>query len=65
MVEGGLSSGKCVLVIDLGTGGPKVGLVDQEGCVITSTSAPYNCSSCQMVEQNTIPQSGGPASQPA
>src|SRR5512143_2377914 len=40
MVEGGLSSGKCVLVIDLGTGGPKVGLVDQEGNVVASASAP-------------------------
>jgi xylulokinase len=40
MVEGGLLPGKCVLVIDLGTGGPKVGLVDQEGCVVASTSAP-------------------------
>ncbi len=31
---------KYVLVIDLGTGGPKVGLVDQEGQVASSTSAP-------------------------
>lgn len=29
-----------VLVIDLGTGGPKVGLVDQEGCLAAWTSAP-------------------------
>jgi sugar (pentulose or hexulose) kinase len=33
-------SRKYVLVIDLGTGGPKVGLVDQEGQVVSSTSAP-------------------------
>jgi xylulokinase len=32
--------GKYVLVIDLGTGGPKAGLVDQEGCVAASASAP-------------------------
>jgi xylulokinase len=32
-------SSKYVLVIDLGTGGPKVGLVDQEGQVLSSTSA--------------------------
>jgi xylulokinase len=31
---------KCVLVIDLGTGGPKVGLVDQQGQVVSSASAP-------------------------
>lgn len=39
MVEGGVV-GKYVLVIDLGTGGPKVGLVDQEGGVAACTSAP-------------------------
>ena len=33
-------SGKYVLVIDLGTGGPKVGLVDQAGQVVSSASAP-------------------------
>lgn len=32
-------SGKYVLVIDLGTGGPKAGLVDQDGCVVASASA--------------------------
>jgi xylulokinase len=32
--------GKYVLAIDLGTGGPKVGLVDQSGRVICSASAP-------------------------
>lgn len=32
-------SNKYVLVIDLGTGGPKAGLVDQEGCVAAYTSA--------------------------
>ncbi|HSL45455.1 MAG TPA: FGGY-family carbohydrate kinase [Anaerolineales bacterium] len=31
---------KYVLSIDLGTGGPKVGLVDQQGRVVCSTSAP-------------------------
>jgi xylulokinase len=34
------ASGKWVLVIDLGTGGPKVGLVDQRGRVAACTSAP-------------------------
>jgi len=34
------SSSEYVLVIDLGTGGPKVGLVDQEGGVAASASAP-------------------------
>jgi xylulokinase len=33
-------SGEHVLVIDLGTGGPKVGLVDAEGRVAACTSAP-------------------------
>ena len=33
-------SKKYVLVIDLGTGGPKVGLVDQEGQVAACTSSP-------------------------
>ena len=33
-------SGKYVLAIDLGTGGPKVGLVDQRGQVVSSASAP-------------------------
>jgi xylulokinase len=33
-------STKYVLVIDLGTGGPKVGLVDQQGGVASSASAP-------------------------
>ena len=33
-------SSKYVLVIDLGTGGPKVGLVDQEGRVSACTSSP-------------------------
>ena len=33
-------SSKYVLAIDLGTGGPKVGLVDQEGRVASSASAP-------------------------
>jgi xylulokinase len=32
--------GKYVLAIDVGTGGPKVGLVDQKGRVISSASAP-------------------------
>ncbi len=32
-------TGKCVLAIDLGTGGPKVGLVDEEARVISSRSA--------------------------
>jgi xylulokinase len=32
-------TGKCVLAIDLGTGGPKVGLVDEEARVISSCSA--------------------------
>ncbi len=36
----GQPSGKYVLVIDLGTSGPKVGLVDQQGRVACSTSAP-------------------------
>ncbi len=35
-----LLTGKYVLAIDIGTGGPKVGLVDQSGQVISSTSAP-------------------------
>lgn len=33
-------TGKYVLAIDLGTGGPKVGLVDEEARVISSCSAP-------------------------
>ena len=33
-------SGKYVLAIDLGTGGPKVGLVDERGRVLSSASAP-------------------------
>ncbi len=33
-------SGKYVLAIDLGTGGPKVGLVNQQGQVVGSASAP-------------------------
>jgi xylulokinase len=33
-------SGKYVLAIDLGTGGPKVGLVDQQGRVKSSATAP-------------------------
>ena len=33
-------AGEYVLVIDLGTGGPKVGLVDQQGHVAACTSAP-------------------------
>jgi xylulokinase len=37
-------SSKYILVIDLGTGGPKVGLVDQEGKVASSTSAPVQIS---------------------
>ena len=32
-------AGKCVLAIDLGTGGPKVGLVDEHARVISSRSA--------------------------
>jgi len=32
--------GKTVLAIDLGTGGPKVGLVDEEARVVSSRSAP-------------------------
>ena len=36
---GSQGSGKYVLAIDLGTGGPKVGLVDQEGRVVRSASA--------------------------
>jgi xylulokinase len=36
----GQPSRKYVLAIDLGTGGPKVGLVDQEGQVAASASAP-------------------------
>jgi xylulokinase len=39
MVEDQQTS-KYILVIDLGTGGPKVGLVDQRGQVASSTSAP-------------------------
>jgi len=39
MLEGRRSN-ECVLVIDLGTGGPKVGLVDQVGSVVTCASAP-------------------------
>ena len=39
MLEDGQSD-KYVLVIDLGTGGPKVGLVDQEGRVAAWASAP-------------------------
>jgi len=39
MMEGG-QSGTHVLVIDLGTGGPKVGLVDQQGVVAACASAP-------------------------
>ena len=39
MLDDQLSS-KYVLAIDLGTGGPKVGLVDQEGRVASSASAP-------------------------
>jgi xylulokinase len=39
MLEG-QPSGKYVLVIDLGTSGPKVGLVDQQGRVACSASAP-------------------------
>ena len=35
-----VQAGEYVLVIDLGTGGPKVGLVDQEGRVAASASAP-------------------------
>ena len=34
------SSPHYVLAIDMGTGGPKVGLVDQRGQVVSSTSAP-------------------------
>jgi xylulokinase len=36
----GQSLSKYVLAIDLGTGGPKVGLVDQQGRVVSSASAP-------------------------
>ena len=32
-------SGKHVLAIDVGTGGPKVGLVNQQGQVVASASA--------------------------
>jgi len=39
MLEDGQSD-KYILVIDLGTGGPKAGLVDQEGRVATWASAP-------------------------
>jgi xylulokinase len=39
MLEG-RHSDEYVLVIDLGTGGPKVGLVDREGSVATCASAP-------------------------
>jgi xylulokinase len=43
-------SSKVVLAIDLGTGGPKVGLVDQQGKVLSSTSA--------LVQQSYLPNGG-------
>src|SRR5512143_1874818 len=39
-MHGSEASSKYVLAIDLGTGGPKVGLVSQDGQVISSASAP-------------------------
>ncbi len=39
-----LQTGKYVLVIDLGTSGPKVGLVDQGGTVLCCSSAPVKMS---------------------
>src|SRR5512140_137106 len=39
-MHGSEASSKYVLAIDLGTGGPKVGLVSQDGQVISSATAP-------------------------
>ena len=55
---------KYVLVIDLGTSGPKVGLVDQQGQVTCSASAPVQVSFPPMAAQNTTRLSGGRPSPP-